>query len=150
MTHDQLVIVFILIGVFVFFLWGRWRYDVVAFSALMVSVISGVIEPESAFDGFYHPAVITVAAVLVISYGLAVSGVIDRIAHIIVPPLKSLFLQISVMSAFYALLSALMNNVAALALLMPATIHSAKKANRSPALLLMPLSFGSILGGLIN
>ena len=67
MTHDQLVIVFILIGVFVFFLWGRWRYDVVAFSALMVSVISGVIEPESAFDGFSHPAVITVAAVLVIS-----------------------------------------------------------------------------------
>lgn len=116
----------------------------------MVSVMAGVIDPEQAFNGFSHPAVITVAAVLVISAGLAVSGVIDRIAHIVVPPLKSLFLQISVMSTFSALLSAMMNNVAALALLMPATIDSAKKVKRSPALLLMPLSFGSILGGLIT
>ena len=150
MTNEQISIVVILVGVFIFFLWGKWRYDVVAFSALMVSVIAGVITPENAFNGFSHPAVITVAAVLVISAGLAVSGVIDRIAHIVVPPLKSLFLQISIMSSFSAILSALMNNVAALALLMPATIDSAKKVNRSPALLLMPLSFGSILGGLIT
>ena len=150
MTEEQLSIVFILIGVFIFFLWGRWRYDVVAFSALMISVIAGVITPENAFDGFSHPAVITVAAVLVISAGLAVSGVIDRIAHIVVPPIKNLFFQISIMSGFSAVLSAMMNNVAALALLMPATIDSAKKVNRSPALLLMPLSFGSILGGLIT
>lgn len=150
MTNDQISIILILVGVFVFFLWGRWRYDIVAFSALMVSVLAGVIKPDTAFDGFSHPAVITVAAVLVISSGLAVSGVIDRIAHIIVPPLKSLFLQISIMSSFSAILSAMMNNVAALALLMPATIDSAKKVNRSPALLLMPLSFGSILGGLIT
>lgn len=150
MTNEQISIVVILAGVFIFFLWGKWRYDVVAFSALMVSVMAGVITPESAFDGFSHPAVITVAAVLVISAGLAVSGVIDRIAHIVVPPIKSLFLQITIMSSFSAILSALMNNVAALALLMPATIDSAKKVNRSPALLLMPLSFGSILGGLIT
>lgn len=150
MNAEQLTIITILIGVFIFFLWGRWRYDVVAFSALMVSVIAGVISPDSAFNGFSHPAVITVAAVLVISSGLAVSGVIDRIAHIVVPPLKNLFLQISIMSSFSAILSAMMNNVAALALLMPATIDSAKKVNRSPALLLMPLSFGSILGGLIT
>ncbi len=150
MTNDQYSIIIILVGVFIFFLWGRWRYDVVAFSALMVSVLSGVITPDNAFNGFSHPAVITVAAVLVISSGLAVAGVIDRIAHIVVPPLKSLFLQISVMASFSAILSALMNNVAALALLMPATIDSAKKAKRSPALLLMPLSFGSILGGLIT
>ena len=150
MTQEQLSIVIILVGVFIFFLWGRWRYDVVAFSALMISVLSGVISPENAFNGFSHPAVITVAAVLVISSGLAVAGVIDRIAHIVVPPLKNLFFQISIMSSFSAILSAMMNNVAALALLMPATIDSAKKVKRSPALLLMPLSFGSILGGLIT
>lgn len=150
MSQEQISIVVILVGVFIFFLWGKWRYDVVAFSALMVSVMAGVIDPEQAFNGFSHPAVITVAAVLVISSGLAVSGVIDRIAHIVVPPLKNLFLQISIMSSFSALLSAMMNNVAALALLMPATIDSAKKVKRSPALLLMPLSFGSILGGLIT
>lgn len=142
MSQEQISIVVILVGMFIFFLWGKWRYDVVAFSALMVSVMAGVIDPEQAFNGFSHPAVITVAAVLVISSGLAVSGVIDRIAHIIVPPLKNLFFQISIMSSFSALLSAMMNNVAALAFLMPATIDSAKKVKRSPALLLMPLSFG--------
>lgn len=150
MNQEQISIILILAGVFIFFLWGRWRYDVVAFSALMISVLTGVIDSESAFNGFSHPAVITVAAVLVISSGLAVSGVIDRIAHIVVPPLKNLFFQISIMSSFSAILSAMMNNVAALALLMPATIDSAKKVKRSPALLLMPLSFGSILGGLIT
>ncbi len=142
MSQEQISIVVILVGVFIFFLWGKWRYDVVAFSALMVSVMAGVIDPEQAFNGFSHPAVITVAAVLVISSGLAVSGVIDRIAHIVVPPLKNLFFQISIMSSFSALLSAMMNNVVALAFLMPATIDSAKKVKRSPALLLMPLSFG--------
>ncbi|MCC3860781.1 SLC13 family permease [Pseudemcibacter aquimaris] len=150
MSQEQISIIIILAGVFIFFLWGRWRYDVVAFSALMISVLTGVIDAESAFNGFSHPAVITVAAVLVISSGLAVSGVIDRIAHIVVPPLKNLFFQISIMSSFSAILSAMMNNVAALALLMPATIDSAKKVKRSPALLLMPLSFASILGGLIT
>ncbi|MDC1090204.1 SLC13 family permease [Emcibacteraceae bacterium] len=142
MSQEQISIVVILVGMFIFFLWGKWRYDVLAFSALMVSVMAGVIDPEQAFNGFSHPAVITVAAVLVISSGLAVSGVIDRIAHIVVPPLKNLFFQISIMSSFSALLSAMMNNVAALAFLMPATIDSAKKVKRSPALLLMPLSFG--------
>lgn len=142
MSQEQISFVVILVGMFIFFLWGKWRYDVVAFSALMVSVMAGVIDPEQAFNGFSHPAVITVAAVLVISSGLAVSGVIDRIAHIVVPPLKNLFFQISIMSSFSALLSAMMNNVAALAFLMPATIDSAKKVKRSPALLLMPLSFG--------
>jgi len=142
LSQEQISIVVILVGVFIFFLWGKWRYDVVAFSALMVSVMAGVIDPEQAFNGFSHPAVITVAAVLVISSGLAVSGVIDRIAHIVVPPLKNLFFQISIMSSFSALLSAMMNNVVALAFLMPATIDSAKKVKRSPALLLMPLSFG--------
>ena len=142
MSQEQISIVVILVGMFIFFLWGKWRYDVVAFSALMVSVMAGVIDPEQAFNGFSHPAVITVAAVLVISSGLAVSGVIDRIANIVVPPLKNLFFQISIMSSFSALLCAMMNNVAALAFLMPATIDSAKKVKRSPALLLMPLSFG--------
>lgn len=142
MSQEQISIVVILVGVFIFFLWGKWRYDVVAFSALMVSVMAGVIDPEQAFNGFSHPAVITVAAVLVISSGLAVSGVIERIAHIVVPPLKNFFFQISIMSSFSALLSAMMNNVVALAFLMPATIDSAKKVKRSPALLLMPLSFG--------
>jgi len=150
MTFDQTSLFLVLGGVFAFFIWGRWRYDVVAFAALMVSVLIGIIPSESAFLGFSHPAVITVAAVLVISRGLAVSGAVERIAHIVVPPIKNLTMQIGIMAGFSAILSAVMNNVAALALLMPSTIESAKKSGRSPALLLMPLSFGSILGGLIT
>ncbi|TNE66114.1 MAG: SLC13 family permease [Alphaproteobacteria bacterium] len=150
MTTDQILLFAILAAVFALFVWGRWRYDIVAFAALMASALLGLVPSEQAFEGFAHPAVITVAAVLVISRGLAASGAIDRIAHIVVPPVKSLFIQIGAMSGFAAALSAVMNNVAALALLMPATIESAKKAKRSPAFLLMPLSFGSILGGLIT
>ena len=150
MTFDQISLFLILGGVFVFFTWGRWRYDVVSFAALMVCILVGLVPSEVAFNGFSHPAVITVAAVLIISRGLANSGAIDRIAHIVVPPVKNLAMQIGIMSGFAAVLSAVMNNVAALALLMPATVESAKKSSRSPALLLMPLSFGSILGGLIT
>ncbi|WP_286828828.1 MULTISPECIES: SLC13 family permease [Kordiimonas] len=150
MSIDQIGLFAILAGVFLLFAWGRWRYDVVAFSALMACVLLGIIPSDLAFDGFAHPAVITVAAVLVISRGLAASGAIDRIAHIVVPPLHNLAMQIGIMSGFAAAISAVMNNVAALALLMPATMESAKKSGRSPALLLMPLSFGSILGGLVT
>jgi di/tricarboxylate transporter len=147
---DQISLFLVLAGVFVFFVWGRWRYDVVAFSALMVCVLIGLIPADIAFNGFSHPAVITVAAVLIVSRGLAASGAIDRISHIVVPPIKNLAGQIGIMAGFAAALSAVMNNVAALALLMPATVESAKKAGRSPAMLLMPLSFGSILGGLVT
>ncbi|MCJ9429650.1 SLC13 family permease [Kordiimonas marina] len=150
MSTDQIGLFMVLAGVFVFFAWGRWRYDIVAFAALMVCVLIGIVPSDTAFTGFSHPAVITVAAVLIVSKGLANSGAIDRVAHIVVPPLKNLAAQIGVMSGFAAVLSAVMNNVAALALLMPASIESAKRAGRSPALLLMPLSFGSILGGLIT
>lgn len=150
MTGDQVAIFLLLIGVMIMFIWGRWRYDIVAFTALMASVLIGVVPAKEAFNGFSNSAVITVAAVLIISRGLSASGVIDRIAHIVVPQVKSLALQITSLSGFAAVLSAMMNNVGALALLMPATIDAARKAGRSPSLLLMPLSFGSILGGLIT
>ncbi len=150
MTLDQIGIFAILAGVFGFFVWGRLRYDIVAFGALIVAVLLGVVPSDRAFLGFSNPAVITVAAVLVIGRGLSASGAIDRIAHLVVPPVKNLALQIGAMSGFAALLSAAMNNVAALALLMPTAMESAKKVSRSPSLLLMPLSFGSILGGLIT
>ncbi len=150
MTFDQISLFILLLAVFGFFVWGRWRYDIVAFGALMIAVLIGIVPSAAAFAGFSHPAVITVAAVLVVSRGLVTSGAIDRIAHFVVPAIRNLALQIGIMSGFAAILSAIMNNVAALAILMPASIESARKSGRSPALLLMPLSFGSILGGLIT
>ena len=150
MNADQITVFLLLFCVMGLFIWGRWRYDLVAFAALIVAVLLDLVPASNAFAGFSSSAVITVAAVLIISRGLSASGAIDRITHIVVPQVKSLALQISSLSGFAAALSAVMNNVGALALLMPATIDAAKKVGRSPSLLLMPLSFGSILGGLIT
>ena len=150
MSADQITIFLLLFCVMGLFIWGRWRYDLVAFAALITAVLLDLVPASNAFVGFSSSAVITVAAVLVISRGLSASGAIDRVTHIVVPQVKSLALQISSLAGFAAILSAIMNNVGALALLMPATIDAAKKVGRSPSLLLMPLSFGSILGGLIT
>ncbi len=150
MTTDQIAILALFGALFVGFLSGRWRYDMVAFAALLAALLLGLVPVEAAFSGFGHPAVITVAAVLIVSRGLSVSGAIDRIAHHIVPATQNMFRQIGTMAGISALMSAFMNNVGALALLMPAAIESAKRTKRSPSLLLMPLSFASILGGLIT
>ena len=148
MTSDQIAISAIIVVAAGLFIWGRWRYDLVAFAALIATVLVGIVPAGQAFAGFGHPAVVTVLAVLVISRGLFNSGVVDVIARSVIRASSSPFLHVAVLSGVAAFLSAFMNNVAALALLMPVAIQSCVKVERSPALILMPLSFGSILGGL--
>ena len=150
MTTPQ-IILFTLLGlVFVFLIWGRWRYDLVAFIALLAAILTGVVPMDSAFSGFGHPATIIIALVLIVSRGLSNSGAIELLARLVLKASKRLFTHISVMASVAAALSALMNNVATLALLMPVDIQAAKKNKRSPALTLMPLSFATILGGMIT
>ncbi len=132
------------------FVWGRWRYDVVAIGAMLLVAVMGIIPAKNVFLGFGHPATLTVAMVLIISRGLLNSGVVDLMAEHVLRPIKSTTGQISIVSFVAAGLSALMNNVGALALLMPAAIRSAAKAKRPPAAILMPLSFASILGGMLT
>ena len=150
MTADQATLFGLLFFVFVFLIWGRWRYDLVAFVALLIALLTGVVPKEEAFSGFGHPATVIIALVLVISRGLSNSGAIELVARYIVDASRKLATHITIMSALAASLSALMNNVAALALLMPVDMQAAKKAGRSPSLSLMPLSFASILGGMIT
>jgi len=150
MTTDQIILFGLLFVVFVFLVWGRWRYDLVAFSALLVAIIAGVVPVDQAFSGFGHPATVVIALVLIISRGLSSSGVIELLARYLVDASRKLSTHVAVMSGFAAALSAVMNNVAALALLMPLDMQAAAKAERSPALSLMPLSFASILGGMIT
>ena len=147
---DQNILFILLFFVFVFLIWGRWRYDLVAFSALLVAVVSGVVPVSEAFSGFGHPAVVVIALVLIVSRGLFNSGVIELLSHYLLDASRKLGAHIGVMAGFAAVLSAAMNNVAALALLMPLDLQAAAKAKRSPALTLMPLSFASILGGMIT
>jgi len=149
-TADQAMLFGLLFFVFVFLIWGRWRYDLVAFVALLMALLTGVVPKELAFSGFGHPATVIIALVLIVSRGLSNSGAIELVARYIVDASRKLATHITIMSALAASLSALMNNVAALALLMPVDMQAANKAGRSPSLSLMPLSFASILGGMIT
>ena len=150
MTTDQIILCTILLFVFAFLVWGRLRYDLIAFIALIAALITGVVPKEQAFSGFGHPATIIIAFVLIISRGLSNSGAIEIIARQVGRFSRSLQTHIASMAGISAALSAVMNNVAALALLMPVDLHAAAKAKRSPSLSLMPLSFASILGGMIT
>lgn len=150
MTTDQIIVFSVLGAIMALLVWGRWRYDLVAFSGLLVATMLGVVDADAAFSGFGHPATIVIATVLIVSRGLSNAGAIDLITRSISGLAQSLTKHIFVMSGLAAALSAVMNNVGALALLMPVDIQAAKSAKRSPALTLMPLSFASILGGLVT
>jgi len=150
MTNDQIILFGLLGFVFALLLWGRIRYDLIAFGALIVAVIAGVVPQDKAFEGFGHPAVIIIALVLIVSRGLVNSGAIDLIARYAVNKSRAVSSHIAIMSGVGAALSAVMNNVGALALLMPVDLQAASKAGRSPALTLMPLSFATIVGGLVT
>jgi di/tricarboxylate transporter len=147
---DQNILFILLFFVFALLIWGRWRYDLVAFSALLVAAAAGVIPGSNVFSGFGHPAVVIVALVLIVSRGLSNSGAIELLSRYLIDGSRKLGTHIGIMAGFAAVLSAIMNNVAALALLMPLDMQAAAKAKRSPALSLMPLSFASILGGMIT
>jgi di/tricarboxylate transporter len=150
MTADQIILFALFGAVFALLLWGRFRYDLVAFSALMVGVLLGVVPSDAAFSGFGHPATLVVALVLVVSAGLVRSGAVFLITRTLVDASRSLGAHIAIMGGVGGVLSAFMNNVAALALLMPVDIATARKAGRSPGVSLMPLSFATILGGMVT
>ncbi|MEM6759941.1 MAG: SLC13 family permease [Pseudomonadota bacterium] len=150
MTTDQIILFALFGAVFGLLIWGRFRYDIVAFAALMAGVVLGVVPAAQAFSGFGHPATLVVALVLVVSAGLVRSGAVFLITRTLVDASRSLGAHITLMGAVGGVLSAFMNNVAALALLMPVDIQTARKAGRSPGLSLMPLSFATILGGMVT
>ena len=147
MTFDQTAIVVVLAAALALFISERLRYDLVALAALLTSVLLGLIEPGAAFAGFANDAVITVAAVLVMSHALARSGAVDAVTA---PLLRVATRPVALMAGLCligSVLSSFMNNVGALALLMPIAIAGARKGGYSVALLLMPLSFATLLGG---
>lgn len=150
MSGEQ-IFLFALLGVVLALLvWGRIRYDVVAFAALIVAFLAGTVPAGEVFSGFGHPATVIIALVLVVSRGLSASGAIEIISRHLLDAGRGVASHVGIMAAIAAALSAVMNNVAALALLMPVDLQAAAKAKRSPALTLMPLSFASILGGMIT
>ncbi len=150
MPPDYILVFGILAGALILFASGRLRYDYVAIIALLIGVFLGVVPASSAFSGFGHPAVITVAAVLIISKALQNSGVVTFLTRFLAPTRKSEQKHITANTILVALLSSFMNNVGALALMLPVSLQNAQKASYSPSKLLMPLSFASLLGGLVT
>ncbi len=148
MTQDQITIFAILAAALVLFAINRLRFDIVAILALLAAVLTGLVPVDEAFTGFGHPAVITVAMVLVLSKAVSDSGLIDIVARTIEPLARQPLVYLTALCGLGMVLSAFINNVAALALLMPVALTCAKKAGHSPAFSLMPLSFASILGGM--
>ncbi len=150
MTLEQFLIFSLLFLLLVFFAWGKFRYDLIALTALVIAVLLKLVPVDEAFIGFAHPAVITVATVLIVSRGLMNAGIIDFIVRLIGKFGDKEFIHIIILIISVTLASALMNNVGALALFMPVTIRMARKNNRSPSLYLMPIAFGSLLGGMMT
>ena len=130
--------------------WGKLRYDLVAFGALIIGVIGGAIPGEEAFNGFGHEATITVALVLVISRAMINSGAVELVGQYVVSARRPLPVHIGIMSVAGAALSAIINNVAAIVILMGLDVEAARKAGRSISASLMPLSYATILGGMIT
>ena len=150
MDRDQITIFAIIVGAIILFVWDKWRYDLVALTVLLAAVLTGVVPAKEAFTGLSDPVVITVATILVISAAVARSGFIDWSLKLMSGVTERPYLQITVLAALVIALSGFMNNVGALAVFLPITLACAKKAARSPSEMLMPLSFGSLLGGLIT
>ena len=148
MTTAQILIFGILVATMALFLWGRFRHDMVALAALLACVLAGLIPAEEAFVGFGHPAVITVACVLVLSQGLQNTGAVDWMARAILPREAGRLTSMAALMGLGAALSGFMNNVGAMALLMPVAVQLSGRLNLTPGQLLMPLAFGTILGGM--
>jgi len=150
MPPDYIIVFTILASVLVLFASGQLRYDYVAVLGLLAAVFLDVVPATDAFMGFGHPAVITVAAVLIISKALQNSGVVSFLTNFLAPTRVSEQRHITASTGLVAVLSSFMNNVGALALMLPVTLQNAEKARYSPSRLLMPLSFASLLGGLVT
>jgi di/tricarboxylate transporter len=147
MTMQQILAFAVLGGTMVLFVWGRLRYDLVAGVALLVAVLVGVVPADRAFSGFSDDIVVIVAGALVVSAAVARSGIIELALQPIAPHISSVRAQIVVLVGAVALLSAFVKNIGALAMMIPIALQMAKRSKRSPSIFLMPMAFGSLLGG---
>lgn len=150
MTLSQILSVTVLIGMMAMFLWGKFRYDVVAVMALLAAVVSGIVKPADAFRGFSDDIVIIVGSALVLSGAVQRSGVIEQLMRRLQKRVTTVRSQLLLLAASVGLGSALVKNIGALAMMMPAAFQMAKKSDTSPSAFLMPMAFASLLGGLIT
>ena len=150
MTLDQGLAFAIVVVMMALFVWGRIRYDLVALLALLASVVAGIVPADEAFDGFSSDIVVIVASALIVSAAVARSGVVEIVLRKVGRFLGSAQSQVFGLVASVTLLSAFVKNVGALAMLMPVAFQLARRTGTPPSSLLMPMAFGSLLGGLMT
>jgi di/tricarboxylate transporter len=150
MTLPQMLSIATLAGMMALFVWGRFRYDVTAILALLAALALGIVKPKQAFTGFSDDIVIIVGSALVISAAVQRSGAIEIALAFVSRRVKRVRSQLLVLTASVGIASAFVKNVGALAMLMPAAFQMAKKNDASPSVFLMPMSFASLLGGLMT
>lgn len=148
MTSDQLLAFAIVTGMMALFMWGRLRYDLVAGLALLAAVAVGVVPVEAAFTGFSDDIVVIVGSALLVSAAVARSGIIEAVVHSLAPKITSTRPQLILLVTTVTVLSAFVKNIGALAMMLPAAFQIAKRSKISPSVFLMPMAFGSLLGGL--
>jgi di/tricarboxylate transporter len=150
LTLPQIEALAIVAGMLVLFVTDRLRYDLVAAIALSAAVLTGVVPAKKAFEGFSNSVIVIIASVLVISRAVAVSGVIDHAMRRLLRVLDSTTLQIATLTAAVSFMSAFVKNVGALGVFMPVAIQAAERRDRPVSRYLMPLAFGSLVGGTIT
>jgi len=150
MTLTQILSIAVLVGMMILFVWGRLRYDIVAILALLAALALGVVKPADAFSGFSDDIVIIVGSALVLSGAVQRSGIIERVLATLAHRVTRVRSQLLLLTATVGFASALVKNIGALAMMMPAAFSMAKRSNASPSVFLMPMSFASLLGGLIT
>ncbi len=150
LTADQIAAISIVLVMLGFFIWDRWRYDVVALGALLSAIAVGIVPQAKAFDGFSDQVIVVIAAVLVVSKAISRSGVLDRLVRHVLSGVDNPSLQIGVLAAAVAFLSAFVKNVGTLGIFMPIAIQVARRSKQSPSIYLMPIAFASLIGGTIT
>ncbi|MDP3896537.1 MAG: SLC13 family permease, partial [Mesorhizobium sp.] len=150
MTTEQYIAVAVIAGMMAAFVWGRFRYDLVAAVALLVAVAAGVVPYDMAFSGFSDDIVIIVGSALLVSAAVARSGIMEVAIQRYAPALKGVRSQLVLLVVIVTILSAFVKNIGALAIMMPIAFQFARRSNISPSVFLMPMAFGSLLGGLMT
>lgn len=150
MTTDQLMSFAVIALMMVAFVWGRFRYDLVACAALIAAVAIGVVPQAEAFSGFSDDIVIIVGSALLVSAGVARSGIMEYAIQRFAPDVSSVRAQLALLVIIVTILSAFVKNIGALAIMIPIAFQFARRSNVSPSVFLMPMAFGSLLGGLMT
>jgi di/tricarboxylate transporter len=150
MSFDQVAILVLLGGMLVVFAVDRWRMELVALAGLGLGFALGLVPADEVFAGFADPAVVTVVEILLIVQVLSRVALLDRLAARIVSARLGERATIAILCLIAAAISVFMNNIGALALMLPVIYGICAATGIAPSRVLMPVSFSTLLGGICS